>query len=267
MAAPQNEILSPRPIAVSADRTDPFLWSSQPLDAGRVRLYAIGLPYSLLDGSPVDDLELPHEHDDQQLAENRKSFSAWWSIESAADARRTLGNLSDPGMINAYSLVTPFVEKALEYAPGSEIERAHHDFLSDLELANGMTPEFLTKSYREWLAALRDPAVRSVLPRRLPAFDTAWDLARVVLVSRSTLCSEYLTPAEVGGYIATASATARHTFRSWRDFGTSYLVGRLFWAKDESPSDIQDKATETSNLIRRCLADPDSPWNLVSIGD
>ncbi|HIY24707.1 MAG TPA: DUF1266 domain-containing protein [Candidatus Brachybacterium merdigallinarum] len=262
----QNASAAPalRPIGFPADRSDgPFRWSGLPFDANRIRMLSLSAPYSLQEPDDLHD-DLPGvDTDGGELY--RATLKEWWGVESSADCHDTLSRLSEARMSGDYDVIAPLAERALEFPAGHEIENAHLDFLADLERANGLRPERFTLRYRQWTAALRDPGFRRHLPEFLPLEDFGWDLMRTGSFGRASVQSGYLTAAELGAYLHTALGNAQRLAGHWRTFASSFLVGRAFANLDSAFGDAREQAAHVASRVRRCLADPDSPWVRVPL--
>ena len=225
-------------------------------------MMGLAAPYILLSDEPVDDLP-DYLTEDAEVA--RATVREWWSVENAQDCHDTLTRLSEARMSGDYDVVAPLANRALDFPAGHEIETAHVDFLADLERANGLRPERFTTPYRHWVTALRNPDFRRHLPETLPMADFGWDLMRTGSFGRAAVQAEYLTPTELGGYLSTALQNIQALAPNWRAYAASYLTGRAFWNVDSSIGDALEGAAMMADVIRRSLADPDSPWVQVSL--
>lgn len=86
----------------------------------------------------------------------------------------------------------------------------------------------------------------------------AWDLCRLVSVSRFGAAANYLTDDEAWQWILDAASTLRNVFSSWQKMADNYLVGREFAA-------IGLGDTEVSIAVKKLLDKENSlsPWNTI----
>lgn len=84
----------------------------------------------------------------------------------------------------------------------------------------------------------------------------AWDLGRVVSLTRSTYSAGYMEEAEAWRWIEEAGEKARTAFGSWREWGPSWVVGHRFWSAGS-----EDEDTALQSRLDLLLRDPSSRWN------
>jgi hypothetical protein len=85
---------------------------------------------------------------------------------------------------------------------------------------------------------------------------SGWDYARYVFLCRRGYLVGYLTEGEAWSRIMPAARVMQSTFRSWRELGDNYLIGRRFWsAQATKASGAQMRQAEA-----RLLSDRQSPW-------
>ncbi len=70
------------------------------------------------------------------------------------------------------------------------------------------------------------------LGERYEIWADAWDLGRAIFLSRVCYSLGYLRSDEAWWYIEQIQIIAREQFTNWRDYVTSYLVGRAMWWGD-----------------------------------
>lgn len=86
----------------------------------------------------------------------------------------------------------------------------------------------------------------------------AWDLCRLVSVSRFGAGANYLNDDDAWQWILDAASTLRHAFSSWQEMADNYLVGREFCAIDHENNRIGiavKKLLDKNNSL--------SPWNSI----
>lgn len=85
----------------------------------------------------------------------------------------------------------------------------------------------------------------------------AYDIDRAVTITRVSAGAGYI-PNKVGlNYVMNAGDCARYFFSSWREFGTSLLLGRAIWGDVDDPNVAFDYRLKTVELL---LNSPESPW-------
>ena len=86
----------------------------------------------------------------------------------------------------------------------------------------------------------------------------AFDLVRVVNLSREGYLANYISEDEAWFHIMAAADRLQQTYHSWRDLSDNYLLGRQFWGRNK------DGQAEFATTLQ-CVHDlPDGPWQLNS---
>lgn len=85
---------------------------------------------------------------------------------------------------------------------------------------------------------------------------SGWDYARYVFLCRRGYLVGYLTEDEAWRRIMPAARVMQSTFRSWKDLGDNYLVGRKFWSAQATKTSGAQMHEAESHL----LSDRQSPW-------
>ena len=83
----------------------------------------------------------------------------------------------------------------------------------------------------------------------------AWDIGRMVFVSRTCYTIAYITEDEAWQYINYVKDLARKSFTNWHDYAKSYLLGRALWGGNN-----YDDFDVFSDVTEFLLEDEDSPW-------
>jgi hypothetical protein len=157
--------------------------------------------------------------------EKREGIAKWWGVKDLAGAREMLDRLVQGSTGPAFRAACAEVERL-----GSKAQ----------EHAN--------------------PQVRFVWERRAdvpPQGILAWDLGRVVSLTRSVYTAGYMTEEESWRWIAAAAREAQKSFPSWRSWGASYAFGYQFWLA--RGVNVPDPVPFPKTLDER-LNDPRSPW-------
>jgi hypothetical protein len=121
---------------------------------------------------------------------------------------------------------------------------AEHRYLRAFEL---FRISDLTNDYRDEFVQRHWPTMRN---KSLLAFD----LVRVINLSRRGYLAGYLSEQEAWEHIMPAARHLQKTYSSWQDLTDNYVLGREFWGGD---MDHQDKFIATAQKV---LDDHGSPW-------
>lgn len=82
----------------------------------------------------------------------------------------------------------------------------------------------------------------------------AWDMGRLVLVTRCCFDAGYITEEEAWRYILNAHQASKEQYTSWHDFASGYVTGRAMW----SGSNLS--LTGIISITQGLLQDEESPW-------
>jgi|GEM_PF-3860270 hypothetical protein len=87
----------------------------------------------------------------------------------------------------------------------------------------------------------------------------AWDLCRMVYLARCGYLVGYLNEDEAWSWIRQAGDQLRDHYRSWRDLGEQYVVGRLYWGGE---AQVDTMYLGGHGAVEQLLA-PGGAWNLA----
>lgn len=79
-----------------------------------------------------------------------------------------------------------------------------------------------------------------------------WDISRYIQLVRLSYVSGYFNDQQAWEEILKIAPLATEKFSNWTEFSQSYLIGRTFWAGNESP--------EAKLICEKLLGHPVSPW-------
>lgn len=82
----------------------------------------------------------------------------------------------------------------------------------------------------------------------------AWDMGRLVLVTRCCFDAGYISDEEAWHYIFGARQLSQKAYRSWEDFASGYVIGRAMWSGNTM------SLTGIISITQGLLADAQSPW-------
>jgi hypothetical protein len=87
-----------------------------------------------------------------------------------------------------------------------------------------------------------------------------WDCIRYINLCRLGYRAEYLTKEEAWELIMPAAKGLQENFKSWKELGENYLIGREFWSYEQT----NESGQRYEAIYQRLLTDPKSPWNTYS---
>lgn len=87
----------------------------------------------------------------------------------------------------------------------------------------------------------------------------AWDMGRLVVVSRSCYDCQYITEIEAWNIIQKALEICKDAYTDWSDFATGYVVGRCMW------SGFNTWASGIMAIAQDLIQDKDSPWQKITL--
>lgn len=87
----------------------------------------------------------------------------------------------------------------------------------------------------------------------------AWDMGRLVLVSRCCYDAGYISDEEAWYYIMKAHQASKQQYASWEEFASGYVIGRAMWSG--SNMSLSGIITITQGLLQ----DDESPWKQAAL--
>ena len=165
-------------------------------------------------------------------------LSESWGIRGREDYFRVYDDMVAEGHSKSYTDAMAL----LDSNPGVPI--------ASLALANGLDSYhcdrlFFVAQTREWLGA------RSL---------RAWDLARMINVTRWALASGYISEDEAWERILPVAKTLRGLYRSREDFIASYLGGRGFWGAQDAYAYMIEALKPYQEEIAKLDSRQNLPW-------
>lgn len=82
----------------------------------------------------------------------------------------------------------------------------------------------------------------------------AWDIGRVVFISRVCYTLGYISENEAWSYIEKMIILAKQKFKNWERYATSYVLGRAMWGGDNGDWE------EVAGFAGDALEEKQSPW-------
>lgn len=86
----------------------------------------------------------------------------------------------------------------------------------------------------------------------------AWDMGRLVLVTRCCFDAGYISDEEAWRYIFNAHKASKEQYTSWDDFASGYVIGRAMWSGNNM------SLTGIISITQGLLQDEESPWKQVA---
>lgn len=82
----------------------------------------------------------------------------------------------------------------------------------------------------------------------------AWDMGRLVLVTRCCFDAGYISDEEAWRYIFNARSLSQKVYTSWEEFARGYVIGRAMWSGNTM------SLTGIIEIAQGLLQDDASPW-------
>lgn len=208
------------------------------------RQLAVGAVLGVNNAFPINTLS-----PEKSRAEMRQWLAEFWDARTAAQARERVQSLLTGGHAATFDTL---ISVAAEGDPDASDAYLTHVFEDQLD----ENPELA-----DFIAHHQNAVARlEALGYLVTAQDTdrgtrAYDLGRAVVVSRVAFGAGYLGREEALAMIRLAAFAAARSFASWRQFATSYLLGRAMWGG------VEDSSFEPMvRITEELLGNPRSPW-------
>ncbi|MFE3193894.1 DUF1266 domain-containing protein [Nocardia sp. NPDC059240] len=249
----------------------PDPWSGAKISEDRIRALAIGAYYADSWGAYHDTVAFAPELPGRPETLRERTIDGLhdaWGVDNAEDARDTIGRLLAGMHAPLFALIHPLASEAAKesYRPDrSGIASGHRDFLHLLSQFRGYEGAAgLDRDYDAWLQAIKLGIVDG-LPQPLHTDATAWDLARVVFIARAAHTAGYLTEDEAWQHLLAGLAIAQAHYRNWRQFGSGFLTGAIFWAATRDLAAAREQVGERRKVLHGFHIRPSSPWRRVAL--
>lgn len=208
------------------------------------RQLAVGAVLAENNGFPVNVVD-PHK----SRAEMRAWLADYWDTDSADDARRRVHELLTHGHAHTFDAI---IGIAAQGDPDASREHLEEWFAEELhydpELAEFVAHHPQALARLEALGYL-------VTPADIERGTRAYDLGRAVAVCRVAVGAGYLQQQEALALVRMAAYAAERKFASWRQFATSYLLGRALWGGVDDPN-----FDAMVQIVDQLLKNQRSPW-------
>jgi hypothetical protein len=208
------------------------------------RQLAVGAILGVNNAFPVNTLD-PHK----PRAEMRAWLAGAWNTRDAAQVRENVQSLLMEGHSATFDRL---IEAARDGDPDASREHLEAVFSDDLATDPELA-EFIAH-HPEALARL-EALGYLVTPADVDRGTRAYDLGRAVVVTRVAFGAGFVGREEAMAMIRMAAFITARTFSSWREFATSYLLGRAMWGGVDEP-DFEGMV----RIVEELLRNPRSPW-------
>ena len=88
---------------------------------------------------------------------------------------------------------------------------------------------------------------------------TAWDMGRLVMVTRSCYDCSYINEEEAWAYIENAHKVCKEEYPDWNEFAKGYIFGRAMWSGNS------EYLTGIMSIAEGLLSDEESPWKKAKL--
>ncbi len=182
-------------------------------------ILALGAVTSKQNGENIDTLRSSHDP-----GELKSLVAESWDISDRASAKELLDWLIDEGHRTGHWNMSQFLLRenvttcaGLDNPPDNCRDgdvKAIHDFAQDLE----------SKLAGKTIAA--------------------WDYGRLINIARWSYTLDYITEEEAWTYMLIAAKRSQVEYKSWEEYGQSYLLGRGYWLQDLKGSSVQSRIVQ-----------------------
>lgn len=208
------------------------------------RQLAVGAVLNQNNGFPINTLDPQKPRE-----EMRVWLASWWDARNSEQARERIHSLLTGGHAVTFDRLIAVAAEGDPDASRVHLEDAFAEVLDDdPELAEFISHHPEAISRLETLGYLTTPA-------DIARGTRAYDLGRAATVARVAFGAGFLKREEAMALVRMAAFLAERSFASWREFATSYLLGRALWGGVDDPD--FDAMVRIADELQR---NPRSPW-------
>lgn len=202
------------------------------LSAEQRHLLAYGAPILVFNRDYIDSLESVTDTDTL-----KEMLEEWWEVSDHDSAMETVAWLFNEGH---HSDGDPAI---------AEIKGRGLDAITDSEKED--EDNKIGDAYN---VAIQFVEEEGKPLSELPDTISGWDLVRAVNIARWAYICGYFSESEMWDVIRNVADAAKSIFSSWKEYGTSFSVGRGVWRGDEMDYEVAEEA------LVPLYEDPASPW-------
>ncbi|NQX26081.1 DUF1266 domain-containing protein [Microbacteriaceae bacterium VKM Ac-2854] len=227
-----------------------------PLSPEQERGLAVGAIYAAEGHLPINALSMGA---DARTA--AKLLKGAWGVHGPADVPETYAYLFDAGHRGLYELAVPYAMELLAASRSEQrsLGRRNVEEVPRRATELGLDPDRAMTAYLNW-SGTYSFGMHNDLVDPLPASILAWDMARVVHLSRLLLDAGFVSPEDAWAAVHRASETARAGYGSWQEFGDAFVVGRAFWSSITNRDHAGDETGDFVKAVKELQEQPESPW-------
>lgn len=176
------------------------------------RLLAFGAIYPVYNGDNPSVIK--YAGDD--VASMKRGLSDYWGVTNYASANQIITWLINTGHRTPYDSI--YLKIKNNQLTGSEQE----EYSSSID------------AYNQAVQYIGDDAIAGITKDDLSQVNTiaAWDYSRAVHVIRMSLTCGYITESQAWNYLQRNANAASKTFRSWKSYYISFILGRAIAYED-----------------------------------
>ncbi|MBS1994022.1 MAG: DUF1266 domain-containing protein [Cyanobacteria bacterium SZAS LIN-3] len=171
----------------------------------------------------------------ENIDSEKKLLREWWDVDSRATLLARLNSLNAVGHDSEWRMYENMIS-----LPGG-------DLLASRAGGAPGDPDSIgnrVKLVREYAPQFRE---RGLL---------AWDLGRYICLCRWGYKCGYLSEDEAWRFMMPVAEKIQKSYKSWKQFGEEYLVGRRFW----SPTLWKKDEVRSTAILNSLLTSKNSPW-------
>ncbi|UXM94685.1 DUF1266 domain-containing protein [Bartonella sp. HY329] len=201
----------------------------------------------------------------QQLASNegkrrlRSGMKAGWGIVDSDSFNEIVDWLLNEGHRYYFDMVAP---RANAMCMQPSIDKMNED----VEYFSTFEEEGLENYYEKLIMMLDSDFIRQLQLAPVQSV-LAWDMARLVGVTRNAVVLNYVNEENAWSICNAALIAARSQYANWGEFADAFLFGRAFWY-DFDDETMPASFGEMEEYIKTCdkmLNDPHSIWSLYPL--
>jgi hypothetical protein len=206
----------------------------------RLWAYAVGAPYHVAHGRPIDGLPDGVDADGERTMLERD-----WGITDRASLIEAMNSLGAEGHRRRLGLKLRYY--AMIWRPA--VAAMREELRTTIRDGGDEADEAAANLWRL-------DAVQADLPGIRSSPLLAFDAARGVMLARDGLMLDWLTEEEAWAYMLEVARDVQRTYASWTDFGADFILSRNVWAGDGDP----DTFDAVVSLLKQ---DSKSPWRTL----
>lgn len=178
--------------------------------------------------------------------EIRDNLSNYYDISDRDSALETLEWFYSSGHRVYFDIIKDFISGRVSQIDPANLDLDDDEAESRIQEYCSNLQESLDELIQEnFLKQQEDLAQCSIL---------AWDMGRMVLVTRCCFDSGYISYEEAWRYIFNARQASKKQYTSWSEFASGYVIGRAMWSGSNM------SLTGIISVTQGLLQDDESPW-------